>query len=232
MQCGFTLIELLVVVVIVMILAALVTAAIRPIKGTMQRTQCAQNLKQIGAGLFNYAADHENCLPPIYLVYPYPSGGQENMWGALAWPYIYGNTPLVYLANDTQMSPRIPGYPNIRPNVFRCFATRDKTVHIPTLQNATEGRMSYGLNNNPIAADSWNYRTVPTPLARVTKASQAAMVLEASYGEANYTVYRNNVGLIPHSGGSNILFYDGHVEWRAYANIPLTTNADVFWMGN
>lgn len=219
----------MVVTVIVAILTGLTLAAIRPVRGTMQRTQCAQNLRQLSTGLFAYAADHDNQLPPVYLSWP-NSGGQENTWGWVVWPYIYNGKIPSYPYNDIQMQRFI--YPNVQPNAFRCPATRDAIIYLSSIKTGQGGRMSYGLNNTPLAQDTWNYRTTPIPLSRVTRPSQAAMVLEASYAEANFSNYRENVGLVPHQNGANILFYDGHIEWRAYATLPLVNSSDAFWTGN
>ncbi len=226
---GFTLLELLVVTAIVMILAGLMLAAIRPVRATAQRTQCAQNLRQLSTGLFAYAADHDNNLPPVLLAWP-SNAGQENTWGWLVWPYIYNGKLPSYPLNDIQMQRSI--YPNVRPNAFRCPATRDAVIYIGSIKSGLSGRMSYGLNNTPLAQDPWNYRTTPIPLSRITRPAQAAMVLEASYAEANFGTYRDNVGLVPHQNGANILFYDGHVEWRTATAILQANSTDVFWTGN
>ncbi|MEQ1861337.1 MAG: type II secretion system protein [Chthoniobacteraceae bacterium] len=60
---AFTLIELLVVIAIFAILAALATSAITGTLAKGRETKCASNLRQIGAGLILFAADHDGDLP-------------------------------------------------------------------------------------------------------------------------------------------------------------------------
>jgi len=106
-QRGFTLIELLVVIAIIAILIALLLPAVQQAREAARRTQCRNNLKQIGLALHNYH-DVYGRLPPEKIMGEKAGGvlkcgvGGSRTWDSEAGNWALFIMPFVEKSNEFQ----------------------------------------------------------------------------------------------------------------------------------
>ncbi len=84
---GFTLVELLIVMAIIGILVGLLMPAVQWAREAANRTQCANNLKQIALAMHQYE-NNNGTLPPSRIVFDLSTGSSSGTWAVLILPYL------------------------------------------------------------------------------------------------------------------------------------------------
>lgn len=173
-RSAFTLVELLVVIAIIGVLVALLLPAVQAAREAARRTQCVNNLKQIGIGLHNYS-DTLRTLPPGSIWYSSAAPANANNRGPILLhilPFIE-QRPL-YEKFDFSQPPESQTVPG---GTALLAATVIKTYVCPSDKNfnllsgraihnyvASSGPTAHGSNSACAcsAAGSWNtYATSP-----------------------------------------------------------------------
>ncbi|MEX0727127.1 MAG: DUF1559 domain-containing protein [Planctomycetaceae bacterium] len=239
---GFTLIELLVVIAIIAVLIALLLPAVQQAREAARRTQCLNNMKQIGLAFHNYH-DAYNMFPPGYIAkIPNNKTSSERgcwAWGTFILPYI-DNANLYNLMNPGPLTPdQVVATPagllamQTPLAMFRCptdtgpaLNNFDNTLPGNELAGAHYSRfITDGANKIPISTS--NYLMVANAGDSTTPA-----VFPADYGPALGVGFQNsNVRIRDITDGTSNTFAAGERAWKfndliAGAGTVLAISAD------
>lgn len=150
---GFTLIELLVVIAIIAVLIALLLPAVQQAREAARRSQCKNNLKQLGLALHNY---HDTFSKFPQLVFGTEAGAGANQWGN-EWR---GNSVHTMLLPYVDQAPIYNQYDlnrfwdaNQGTNQNRTLGNTKVPVYIcptdPTANTLNAGGNNYGISTGP-----------------------------------------------------------------------------------
>lgn len=228
---AFTLVELLVVIAIIGILAALLLGGLSRAKGIAKRTQCANNLRQLGLALQGFVNTY-HCYP--LFLNPNSRNG----------PYPEHNGSWVAALQHSELADGLPNSSKtkvyLHEGVWQCPAALR-----PTELPANKSYLSYGYNAYGMSAQAetnsfgLSSRTIwdPTASGRSARPIQESEVVSPSemiaigdgfegangiLKDGGLALWRRN-GVVDylgstkrsysrHQGKANIVFCDGHVE--------------------
>jgi prepilin-type N-terminal cleavage/methylation domain-containing protein/prepilin-type processing-associated H-X9-DG protein len=210
---GFTLVELLVVIGIIAVLVSILLPALARARLMAQQTKCLSNMRQVGAALQMYLGENKNVTPSQWTdasgtgVPDFTDGNATSSMPSflgLLMPYIPDTRVLVCPvavvnpAYPAAVAPTQTSDTNYLGNMIVCG--RPVTI-VPEGGSAIvymqEDRYDFGV-----------CYVRPTPLWSVF--DQWHMPQSAATGGEYGSLHMN---------GGNLLFVDGHAEWRGYKDL-------------
>src|SRR5262245_1977754 len=153
---GFTLVELLVVIAIIGILIALLLPAVQAARESARRTQCNNNLKQIGLAVHNYYSARKSFPTsggdPANYISSFPTDARftRASWIFQILPYME-ETALTRVQPSSQNGFVGKGVADLPLPTVRCPTRGDRNVSKPTGTG-----MVYGLNDYAAIRTDWN----------------------------------------------------------------------------
>jgi prepilin-type N-terminal cleavage/methylation domain-containing protein len=146
---GFALIEVLVVVGIIGIVAALLLPAVQQAREAARRTQCKNNLRQIGLALHNYLAANR-AFPPSFCIQPGTALGTNNgSWsihGRLL-PYLEQSSAYARVDLSAPWDAQWDtGIPTLRIPIYICPSEVNDQVRVDSSGNPKVYPQNYGFN--------------------------------------------------------------------------------------
>ncbi|MCC9606420.1 DUF1559 domain-containing protein [Blastopirellula sp. JC732] len=212
LRVGFTLVELLVVIAIIGVLIALLLPAVQQAREAARRTQCLNNLKQVGLSLHNFHDTYRE-FPPSRIEYGYLG------WAAFLLPFMEQNALYDSLdmkatyASQTAAAQQaaIPGY---------VCPSRHGVGDMATTLEAINGSVSTD------AGPVWDYASCDGDSgddAKLRRVTSTGMLIIA---EGNHTKYKSLTKMASVTDGLSNTIAIGEKHIRQVNLLSETTGGD------
>jgi prepilin-type processing-associated H-X9-DG protein len=222
---SFTIIELLIVVAVIMILASLLLPALNRARESAQRIVCSNNMKNLYQATAIYDTDFNNLIP--------------------MYSEVSGTAPAGYPGYYLKLT-RWHGFGKLYEDDY---IKTGKTFYCPSKNNMRKdgsyyGRLSYDGYGGDAHTNGWHNQDAASRVEnnywlRWSESTYLEEGASSSIAQIQNRLYKNSPNRwlavdtwgtyavssdsywLPHPGGLNVLFIDGHVQFFSYKLVEL-----------